>query len=223
VICYHRIRPVNSDDNEGTREMVATISQFEAQIKWLVDNKYSFLSPDDVYRYYTDLAYTPPAQAVLITIDDGYATAYDNGLPVLNKYGIKAAWFIMTIPLDKDGFLTKEQVRGLDKAGHYICAHTYSHQNLPTQTDEQLATEIAGGLKELEEIVGHKISYFAYPFGAWDRHVVDKVREYGLKMAFQLKDPTDPQVPLYTVRRELITSYDPLDTFIGKVRDPQTW
>ncbi len=64
-----------------------------------------------------------------------------------------------------DLMLTDEQVRTLSKAGMTIGAHTVSHPILACVEDQQARVEMAESKCRLEEIVGDKVTLFAYPNG----------------------------------------------------------
>lgn len=58
-------------------------------------------------------------------------------------------------------------------AGHLVCNHTYSHQNLTKLSDAAIRAQIGGG-------VWAGCPYFRPPYGASDWRVAQIAREYGL-------------------------------------------
>ena len=59
-----------------------------------------------------------------------------------------------------------EQLRSLHNGGLIeIGAHTRSHVNLATQSDEKQKEEIEGSKQDLERILGSNVESFSYPFG----------------------------------------------------------
>ncbi len=81
--------------------------------------------------------------------------------------------------------VTSDQVRDLLSAGD-VGAHTRTHPLLPALDPARARQEIAGSRDDVERIVGHAVSHFAYPFGmegAFDGVVARIVREAGLDTA----------------------------------------
>jgi peptidoglycan/xylan/chitin deacetylase (PgdA/CDA1 family) len=80
-----------------------------------------------------------------------------------------------------------EHVRALANAGMTIGAHTVSHPVLSRVTLEAARQEIARGRERLEEIIGKRVSLFAYPHGRpgndYRREHVDLVRDLGFEAA----------------------------------------
>jgi peptidoglycan/xylan/chitin deacetylase (PgdA/CDA1 family) len=67
--------------------------------------------------------------------------------------------------LPNDLMLTTEQLKQLHKAGVEIGGHTVTHPILARMTDNEAMQEIAENKKQLEQILGEPIRYFAYPNG----------------------------------------------------------
>jgi peptidoglycan/xylan/chitin deacetylase (PgdA/CDA1 family) len=134
--------------------------------------------------------------AACVTFDDGYAENCDQAIPFLLEHDIPCTYFVSTyfvleqqpFPHDvKLGFHsspnTPEQVRMMSKAGIEIAAHTRTHPDIGSLRDpEQIRDEVIGGGQELEDMVGERVRYFAFPFGMprnMRRSVFDLVRDHG--------------------------------------------
>jgi peptidoglycan/xylan/chitin deacetylase (PgdA/CDA1 family) len=132
--------------------------------------------------------YQPPAQkgagagkfpwpegkkaAVSLAFDDARLSQVDNGLPIFDRYGIKATFYVSP---DK----IQERLEGWKKAvrnGHEIGNHTMSHpctgnypafrfKALEEMTLEKIAQEIDGASQVIEKLLGVKPESFAYPCG----------------------------------------------------------
>lgn len=65
--------------------------------------------------------------------------------------------------------VTTSELRELDSSGHFeIGAHTVSHQSLAHHSAAEQRAEIEGGKARLEELLGHAVSSFSYPYGSYD-------------------------------------------------------
>jgi len=118
------------------------------------------------------------AGMVTLAFDDGYASAYTNGLPILDAAGLKSTQYIITGSLGQRGYMTREQVVAMQANGHEIGAHTRTHPHLSQVTPAQMKDEIDGSLHDLADIGIHATS-FAYPYGDYDDRVVDVVKSAG--------------------------------------------
>ena len=67
--------------------------------------------------------------------------------------------------LPGDLMMSSAQVRGLHQAGMQIGGHTGSHPILASLSANEAADEIARGKARLEQIVGERVTLFAYPNG----------------------------------------------------------
>lgn len=203
VLCYHQIRPLTGGDSAQDRTYIVPPAVLERQMAALERAGYESVSADDVAAHMADG--TPlPRKPVLITFDDASAGQYTRGLPILRRHGFKATFFVMTVVLGKPGWLTRGQVRALDRGGMEIAAHTWDHQAVPEYTPDAWRTQLTEPKAELESIVGHAIDVFAYPFGLWNAAAFDQLRQGGVRIAFQLSDALDPTAPLLTVRRVIV-------------------
>ena len=87
VLMYHHVSPVPG---------MITVSpeHFEDQLRWLKRHGYRSLSCDQFAGF---LAGEPvPPRSVLITFDDGYLDNWVYAYPLLERYGYRAALFVVT-------------------------------------------------------------------------------------------------------------------------------
>jgi peptidoglycan/xylan/chitin deacetylase (PgdA/CDA1 family) len=84
--------------------------------------------------------------------------------------------------------LTGEMIRALARQRIEIGAHTVSHPILTSLPDERARHEIVESKRQLEEILGAPVRYFAYPNGKhgldFDERHVAMAREAGFDAAF---------------------------------------
>ena len=58
--------------------------------------------------------------------------------------------------------------------------------------------------RQLEQITGKSIRYFAYPFGLWNAAAFPELKKRGFTAAFQLNEKPDPNDPLFCIRRIIV-------------------
>lgn len=200
VLCYHQLREHRPEDGEVARGMITPPAVLDAQLQALRDGGYTAVAAPalvDHLEFGTPL----PERPVLLTFDDGSATHATVALPALQRLGFAGTFFPMTVVLDKPGWLTRDQVRELDRAGMTIGAHTWDHPRLDRLPADRWDAQLAAPAAELAGIVGHPVDLLAYPHGAWSPEAADRAAAAGYRAAFQLAGAQDPDRPLLTVRR----------------------
>ncbi len=209
VLCYHQIRDWTAKDSKSAKDYVIPVQTFKDQIKMLADSGYHSIQPDQLYNY---LAYGDalPEKPVMITFDDTDYDQFEIGAKELKKYGYKAAYFIMTVSIGRNGkyrYMSKEDIKQLSDEGNTIGSHTYDHQNVKKLKGEDWVKQIDKPTEKLEEITGRKIDHFAYPFGLWNKEAIPELKKRGFKDAYILSTSRDEQNPLYTIRRIIASGY----------------
>ncbi len=204
ILCYHQIRDYRPTDSKTARDYIVPPAAFKEQMKALADSGYKTILPEELYAYLA-AGIPVPEKAVMITFDDTDLDQFTIAKPVLEEHHFKGVFFIMTVSLGRPHYMSKEQVRQLSDEGHYIGSHTWDHHNVKKYQGADWVTQIEKPSRQLEQITGKKIEFFAYPFGLWNREAIPELKKRGFKAAFQLIGPRDPDDPLFTIRRVIIT------------------
>lgn len=94
---------------------------------------------------------------------------------------------IAGVQLPSNLMLSSHEVRELRRAGMQIGAHTISHPILTLLSRDEAWREIEGSKKQLEEVLGDRVSLFAYPNGRlgedYNSEHASLVREIGFEAA----------------------------------------
>jgi peptidoglycan/xylan/chitin deacetylase (PgdA/CDA1 family) len=119
-------------------------------------------------------------------------TSWDDGHPLdlklaklLKSYNIPATFYI---PIENRvrETLTPDQIKEI--ANDFdIGGHTYSHVKLTELAKEEAYEEIKKGKEYLEEIIGREIQSFCYPWGAYNKEIIDMVKKAGFECARTVK------------------------------------
>jgi peptidoglycan/xylan/chitin deacetylase (PgdA/CDA1 family) len=203
VLCWHQIRPITGGDGAQARPYIVGPRYLAAQLDALQRAGYHAVSADAVVAHVARGARLP-SKPVLLTFDDASKGQVSRALPLLRAHRFTATFFVMTVVLGKPGWMARADVRALDRAGMTIGAHTWDHHPVPQYAGDDWTKQIDEPTRELEQIVGHRIGVFAYPFGLWSAAAFSHLRDARLGAAFQLADKLDRQHPLYTLRRIIV-------------------
>ncbi len=197
VLLYHHVGP----NQPGThRSLTVSPAQFERQVRRLARKGYRGITSSEWLRWRLD-GEGLPKKPVLLTFDDGYADLAEYAFSVLQRYGFKAAVYIVTKQMGGTNawdeargsgthrLLTADQIQSWVKLGIEFGAHSRTHADLTTLMPEELKAEVLGSKADLEHLLGHRVVSFAYPFGFHNAGVVECVRSL-----FDLAFTIDPQM-----------------------------
>ena len=180
VLNYHMVNPM-------LISLAIDPTDFDWQMKYLVDHGYHTISPDELYDFMEGTG-TLPDRPVLITFDDGYVDNYTNAYPILKKYNLKATIFIVTgFVSSRKGYLTWDQLREMEQHGIMAQSHTVTHAPLPELPDERIREELVESKRTAEAELGHPIDFIAYPTGVHDLHIVSIAKAAGYRGGFTVK------------------------------------
>lgn len=200
ILCYHRIEDGRND------EYSVSVRAFDQQMKLLSDSGYHTITPSQLYDYLV-FNKTLPSRPVMITFDDARVEQATVAAPLMQKYGFKGVFFIMTITYDKKNYMSKAQIKSLAQDGHTIGFHSWDHTRATRYSNDSiLQVNVIAPKRGLEEIVGTSVDYFAYPYGLTDAATC-QLMENHFKLSFILSTPQDPNHPLQTVRRMIVPSH----------------
>ena len=204
ILCYHNIKNFETNDGPMTKVYSVKPADFAAQMKALSAAGYHTILPAQLYDYLLHDG-TLPSKPIMITFDDTRGEQYTIGAAEMEKYGFKGVFFVMTVSINRPNYLTKEQIAALSDTGHVIEAHTWDHHRVTKYTGEDWNTQLVKPKAKLEEIIKKPVTYFAYPFGLWNKEAIPEVKKSGYQMAFILSTKRDSINPLYTIRRMIVS------------------
>lgn len=203
ILCYHQIREFKISDSKRAKDYIVPPANFRDQMKMLHDCGFVTILPDQLMDY-LKFGKELPLKSIMITFDDTDEDQFTIAKPILDQYGFKAVFFIMTVSLNKKGYMNTHQVRQLAEEGHIIGSHTWDHMNVTKMNENDWLIEMDKPRFQLEEITGKKIRYFAFPFGIWNASVFEGLKKRKFDAAFQLSAKRDSNEPLFTIRRMII-------------------
>ena len=110
---------------------------------------------------------------VALTFDDGPSTEFTpKVLEILNRYQVKATFFLVGAQVVANQHLAKELIA----RGHAIGNHTWGHPRLWEQSPEVMQDEIQLCQEELERVLVARTPYFRPPEGLCTEDMLKLVR-----------------------------------------------
>ena len=183
VLCYHIV-----SDNPAT-SMEISRSTFRQQLQYLEMTGYNVIPLRDLYEYVSGERESIPDNAVVITIDDGWTSAYTEAFPELKKRNMPFTLFIYPKIIGRTPIaLNWDQIREMADAGADIQSHTLSHPFLtrrrhPGLDDLQYSAWLQRELAESRRIIaretGRAVDFLAYPYGDYDSRVARTAAKAG--------------------------------------------
>ncbi|NGY36646.1 polysaccharide deacetylase family protein [Flavobacterium sp. XN-5] len=204
ILCYHQIKDFNTSAGAMTKVYTVKPVDFAAQMKALSEAGYNSILPEQLYEYLVHNA-PLPAKPIMITFDDTRAEQYSIGAGEMKKYGFKGVFFVMTVSINRPGYMGKEEIKSLADEGHVVAAHTWDHHMVTKYSGEDWNTQLVKPKAKLEEIIGKPLTDFAYPFGLWNTAAIPELKKSGYEMAYILSTKRDSIDPLYTIRRMIVS------------------
>ena len=207
VLMYHHVAPRPGD------MVTVTPETFEGQMRHLAEAGYTTISLDELLAFVRGEA-TPPRHAVAITFDDGWLDNGVHAFPVLRRYGLRAAIFVVTDWVERASSLylagappafpphREAQERAERGESHGIVldwgrlaemrasgvvdvySHTRSHLKCDRVPEEVVAEELRASRKIIEERLGSPCPYLCWPYGKFSPRAAALAREAGYEAMF---------------------------------------
>jgi len=178
ILMYHYISAPPADADVYRIDLSVTPDNFRAQLAWLRDNGYTAIDYYDLTMAivgYSEL----PEKPVLLTFDDGYLDNYTNAFPLLQEYGFKGTFFVITEFIDsgREGYMTWPMIEEMARAGHRIESHSRTHPDLTEKDRDGLIWELLGSQQTIAAHIGYTPRYFCYPGGDYNEQTIALLRE----------------------------------------------
>jgi peptidoglycan/xylan/chitin deacetylase (PgdA/CDA1 family) len=196
---YHQVK------NSGLGKDVISPYEFESDLKYLSENKYTTITMTELIDYvYQDIELPP--NPIILTFDDGYLTTYKTVFPLLKKYDMKIVLSIVGKSVDdfsrvndtniSYAHVTWDEVKEMKESGlveiqnhtynlHKICNGRYGCYPKANETlshYEQLLTEDTLTLQEkINTTIGVAPNTLTYPYGKYSDETDKIVRNKGFK------------------------------------------
>ena len=180
ILSYHQVNDI--DKNSDT----LTVEQFDAQMKYLVDSGYNVITPNELLDAWEGNG-TLPENPVVITFDDAHIDLYKNVYPILQKYNLKATFFVVTDFVNLyPNYITWDQAREMQTSGLIdIESHTLNHRTVTEiYSRDKLWDQLYGSKQAIEWYLKKPANFIAYPNGKYTVEAENVSKEAGYRAGF---------------------------------------
>lgn len=225
ILLYHSVGDVDPRDNLGIR---IDKENFLHQMKFLKENNYNVCRLTDAVDYIKRKS-PIPNKTVAISFDDGYKDNALFALPIMEKFGFGAVFFVT---VDYIGRVKTsphrdwqhwecmgwDDLKDLIDRGYDIGSHSLHHIDLSKLDKEAREKELKLSKEMIESSLKEDIEFFSYPYGYFDEELLNIVKNVGYRAACT----TTPGIntftaDLYKLKRTEIVNRDRLDSFRDKL------
>ena len=158
------------------------INDFLEHIKIIEENNISFVNPS---KFENDLKNKKKERKILLTIDDGFLSFYENAWPILKKKKIPFILFVSTREVGAFNYMSWDQIREISKEDFVeIGNHSHTHEYLVDEESEFIKDDIEKSISIFKKELGKSSVFFSYPFGEYSIEFKNIIKALNFKYAF---------------------------------------
>ncbi len=190
ILMYHKVSPSHS---EG---LTISVSKLEEQFRFLKQMEYHTHHLSEL----VSVRKLEHPRNIVITFDDGYVNQLELAYPLLQKYGLKATFFIPIQYIGKsdawnspsEPIMTAEQLDALDPSVVELGYHSYAHQKYNEMSADEWESDTAAAFEVARK---HSLPIgptLAFPYGKFPRKQPQKgefvqfLADKGFELAFRI-------------------------------------
>ena len=158
------------------------IVDFIKHLNLIKKKQFEFVNPND---FENNLLNKKKERKILITIDDGFKSFYDQAWPILKKEKIPFILFINTREVGTRGYMNWDQIKEVSKEKFaHIGNHSHSHEYLVDMKDQEIINDINIASSNFKNNLGYNSPFFSYPFGEYSNNFKIIIKDLGFKYSF---------------------------------------
>ncbi len=158
------------------------INDFKEHLKIIEDSKIKFINPRD---FESELKNGKSQRKILLTIDDGFLSFYENAWPILKEKKIPFILFVSTREVGAFNYMTWDQIKEISKENFVeIGNHSHTHEYLADENNEVIKRDIEKSITIFKNELGKNSDFFSYPFGEYSNDFKNIIKNFGFKYAF---------------------------------------
>ena len=173
---YHRF-----DENKYPSTNIK-ISDFLKHLEIIKKNDIVFINPKN---FEEELRNNKRSRKILLTIDDGFSSFYQNAWPILKKQKIPFILFVSTREVGSFNYMTWNQIREISKEKFVeIGNHSHTHEYLVDESNDVIKADIQKSIDIFKKELGKNSIFFSYPFGEYSSAFKNIIKNFDFKYAF---------------------------------------
>ena len=158
------------------------ILDFKKHLEIIEKNNIKFINPKN---FKNELVNNKKQRKVLLTIDDGFLSFYENAWPILKKNKIPFILFVNTREVGSFNYMNWDQIKEINKEDFVeIGNHSHSHEYLVDENNEFIEADIQKSINIFKKELGKNSDFFSYPFGEYSINFKNIIKSLGFKYAF---------------------------------------
>ena len=166
--------------------MSISMEAFAAQLDYLERSGHKVVSIDELTAC-IDAKKNPPEGAVVIAIDDGWATVM-KAYAELKRRNLPFTLFLPMAYVGNPSSPSTLTQADIDELKTYpkvtFANHSYSHSQRLTRDEAFAREDIRKSVERFRQVVGHDTKYFAYPYGSTNAAYTRMLEEAGFTYLF---------------------------------------
>jgi poly-beta-1,6-N-acetyl-D-glucosamine N-deacetylase len=158
------------------------ILDFKKHLEIIRKNNIKFINPKN---FENELKTNQKERKILLTIDDGFLSFYQNAWPILKENKIPFILFISTREIGSFNYMTWDQIKEINKEDFVeIGNHSHTHEYLVDENNEHIKNDIKKSINIFKKELGKNSIFFSYPFGEYSVNFKNIIKSLGFKYAF---------------------------------------
>lgn len=149
---------------------------FKKHVSIIYSSGYNFLNPKILPDIFSN---EKQEKKILLSIDDGYSSFYQNAWPYLKEKKIPFIIFISTEAIGKKGYMSWNEIKEIEEFDFVtIGNHSHSHDYLVNFSFDEFKKDINKSIEIFKNNLGYNPRFFSYPFGEWNNDQKNFIKEY---------------------------------------------
>ena len=173
---YHRF------DEEKYPSTNIQLEIFKEQLRIIDEQGIKFIHPKNFKQ---SLSNNKKERKILLTIDDGLQSFYNNAWPILKKNEIPFILFVNTREVGSYNYMDWDQIKEIHQSEFAeIGNHSHSHEYLVNESPEVIREDIVKSINIFKNKLGTNSKFFSYPFGEYSLEFKEIIKDLEFEFAF---------------------------------------
>lgn len=227
ILMYHRIAEAD-DGPQSLAQYRVPPAMFEAQLRWLRQNGYHGITPDEWLAALRERR-AIPGRPFMLTFDDGYRDFATTAWPILGRFGIPATVAPVTDHVggvaewdrrfgEPAPLMEWAEIAQVAREGAIIASHSASHSPVNALSGRELYREAVQSRDAILKATGIAPEAVIYPYGIEDMAACRAFEHAGFAIGFGTRNGVATMLddPMRLPRVD-VNGLEGLDAFISNV------